>query len=72
PQSHGTIIPAEQTSRLANGGGSGGPVTVKGHTLNAHFYDERPHPRDFLKSPEGEHLVVNIAQKNKTMIGIPS
>ena len=43
-----------------------------GRPLHLHFYDERPHPKDYLASGDGEHQVVNIAQKNRVKIGIPT
>ncbi len=51
----------------SKGSGAGGG---KGGNVNMHFYDERPHPKDFLASPAGENMVVNIARKNRLKIGI--
>lgn len=50
--------------------GSAAAGGMQGGNVNLHFYDERPHPRDFLGSAEGENQIVNIARKNRLKIGI--
>jgi len=70
------VIPAESVSRIgvpmldsiAKGGMAG--TTVQGHKVNLHFYDERPHPRDWAESAEGQNTIVNIARKHRLKIGI--
>jgi hypothetical protein len=66
------------TGSIAGTGGSGGrqqsfpsgSSMVQGHKVNLHFYDQRPHPKDFLASGEGQNMIVNIARKNRLKIGI--
>ncbi|HVU07863.1 MAG TPA: hypothetical protein VHG89_04890 [Verrucomicrobiae bacterium] len=72
------VMPAEAVNRIGvpqleamkSGASTGAATTVEGHKVNLHFYDSRPHPRDFLASSEGENMVVNIARKNRIKIGI--
>ena len=72
------VMPADSVNRiglpkleaLKSGASTGGPTTVEGHKVNLHFYDSRPHPRDFLSSSEGENMVVNIARKHRVKIGV--
>jgi hypothetical protein len=61
-----------QTAMAMQGRGGAGGYSPDGRSqnLNFHFYDERPHPRDYLNSPVGETHVVNIARKNREKIGI--
>ncbi|MGA2787019.1 MAG: hypothetical protein ABSF60_05780, partial [Verrucomicrobiota bacterium] len=63
---------APVTGNRSSGGGSsdGGAGGSKGSPVNLHFYDSRPHPKDFLASSEGENMVVNIARKNRLKIGV--
>ncbi len=49
-----------------SGGGRGG--RSEKFPFFRHFYDSRPHPKDFLASSEGENMVVNIARKNRLKI----
>lgn len=69
-----TAVPMidSQTAMAVQGRGMAGgysPV-VQGHSVNLHFYDDRPHPRDYLSSGEGEQQVINIARKNRLKIGV--
>ena len=71
PHSAGTFYPRSQVATMAGGSNSKG-ANVEGHKVNVHIYGVPPHPRDFLASSEGENMIVNIAAKRKTDIGIPS
>jgi hypothetical protein len=62
PRTSGTIIPHSAIS--GQGGGKGGG------NVNLLFYDERPHPADYLATPPGEMQIVNIARKHRMKIGI--
>ena len=57
---------------MSHAGSSGGGAAggQKNSPVNLHFYDSRPHPKDFLASSEGENMVVNIARKNRLKIGV--
>jgi hypothetical protein len=70
PHTAGTFFAKNQWSYAdakspASGGDGSGAKPV-----NLHFYDSRPHPRDYLNSSEGENHVVNITSKNRLKIGI--
>ena len=62
-----TVAGSRSTAGSSGGGAAGGQ---KNSPVNLHFYDSRPHPKDFLASSEGENMVVNIARKNRLKIGV--
>lgn len=73
PDTAGTVIPAHQTAAILQGrgdAGGGSNVNVEGHKITQHFYDSRPHPRDYLASSQGEQQFIDLARKNRTKIGI--
>jgi hypothetical protein len=51
-----------------NAGGSGGAAK----TVNLHFWDRRPHPKEYLGTSDGEHQVKEIVMKYRAQIGIPT
>lgn len=72
PDEAGTVIPSDRTAAMMQGrGGAGGYAPGSSSAaVNLHFYDERPHPRDYMNSSEGENHVVSIARKNRMKIGV--
>jgi lambda family phage tail tape measure protein len=55
-------------SPTATGGRSGGQASQ----VHLHVWDKRPSPKEYLNSGEGQHHFVELGQKHKTKIGIPS
>lgn len=70
PDSAGTIIPADKTATMMGAGMGGGSATVGDHKVNIHFYDKRPHPKDWAFSSEGENWLIDTARKHRLKIGI--
>lgn len=62
-----TVAGSRSTAGSSGGGAAGSRINSP---VNLHFYDSRPHPKDFLASSEGENMVVNIARKNRLKIGV--
>ena len=56
-------------SPAVTGGGGGGGQAPQFHL---HVWDKRPSPKEYLNSGEGQHHFVELGQKHKTQIGIPS
>ncbi len=70
PDSAGTIVPANKTAAMLSTGMGGGSATVGRHQVNIHFYDKRPHPKDWAFSSEGENWLIETSRKNRLKIGI--
>jgi len=70
PQSAVDRLGVGTLSAIAGGAAPSGSSVVQGHKVNLHFYDERPHPKDFLATSAGENMIVNIARKNRLKIGV--
>lgn len=57
---------------MAGSGGTAPNVNVEGHKVTQLFYDERPHPKDYLASSEGEIQIVNIFKRQRLELGQPT
>ena len=61
---------AINAGRITGRGSADSPA--RPFVLNQHFYDKRPHPRDYLNTAEGQHQLVELSRKLRLQIGIPT
>lgn len=54
---------------ISGSGGSTPNVNVEGHKVTQHFWDRRPHPKDYLASSEGKTQIIELFRQSKLELG---